>query len=75
MAAIDGKANATDLREQGDNGPDTSLHVGTDVGTDTSVPPRAPRLGPVKDPCLDVTAFWLDAGGVKRKRDGRDTLE
>lgn len=72
MAAIDGKANATGGHG---NGPDTSLHVGTDVGTDTSVPPRAPRLGPVKDPCLDVTAFWLDAGGVKRKRDGRDTLE
>ena len=68
MAAIDGKANATGGHG---NGPDTSLHF----GTDTSVPPRAPRLGPVKDPCLDVTAFWLDAGGVKRKRDGRDTLE
>ena len=64
MAAIDGKTNTTGGHGNGHD--DTSLHPGAD---NPSVPPHAPRLGPVKDPCLEVVTFWLDAEGLKRKRE------
>ena len=60
MAASGEEKHATsDMRKQDNTAPKSNY----------SMPPGAPRLLPITDPRIDVPTFWLDAGGVKRKRE------